>query len=147
MDFAMKNRGPIIVIEDDLDDQELLEETFSILQYPNPVIFFTNGNEAIEHIEQSEVKPVLIISDINMPGIDGFEVRKKILENERLKKLFIPFVFLTTGGHLKAVHDAYLLSCAGFFKKGNTMEELRRTLKTILEYWQTSYVPDKSVAA
>lgn len=33
-------RGPIVVIEDDRDDQELLEETFKVLNYPNEVIFF-----------------------------------------------------------------------------------------------------------
>lgn len=36
----MKTQGPIIIIEDDLDDQELLEEIFKVLNYPNRVFFF-----------------------------------------------------------------------------------------------------------
>jgi CheY-like chemotaxis protein len=145
--YAMKKAGPIIVIEDDMEDREMLEETFSILKYPNQVIFFSDGNKAIEHISKSIEKPVLIISDINMPVVDGFEVRKRILKNEALSGHSIPFVFLTTGGNVKAVNDAFAISCGGFFKKGNTMEELRETLRLIIEYWRASYTPSQSVAA
>jgi DNA-binding NarL/FixJ family response regulator len=89
----------------------------------------------------------LIISDINLGAVDGFEVRKKILKNEALKNLCIPFVFLTTANHTKAVQDAYSVSCGGFFTKPNSMEELRDTIRTIVEYWSVSCTPGKLVAA
>jgi CheY-like chemotaxis protein len=144
---SMKNPAPIIVIEDDLEDQEFLEETFSILKYPNQIIFFVNGNDAIEYIDQAVIKPMLVISDINMPVINGFEVRKKILNSETLRSLDIPFVFLTTGNNIQAVRDAYSLACGGFFGKGNSMEELRNTIKIIVEYWQISYTSGQIGAA
>jgi CheY-like chemotaxis protein len=143
----MKKPGPIIVIEDDLEDQELLEETFSILKYPNQVVFFVNGNDAIEYLHRTSVKPMLILSDINMPVINGLEVRKKILASESLKGLGVPFVFLTTGDNKKAVDDAYSLSCAGFFRKPNSMADLRNMISTIVEYWLASYTPGQSMAA
>jgi CheY-like chemotaxis protein len=140
----MNSRGPIVVIEDDLEDQELLEEAFSILNFPNQVLFFVNGNDAIHYMDRALTKPMLIISDINMPEIDGFTLRKKILNNILLCSLDIPFVFLTTGNNSKTVRDAYALSCGGFFKKGNSMEELRNTIKIIIEYWQIAYTPEKA---
>ena len=44
----MNKTGPIIVIEDDLDDQELLTEIFKKLDYKNKVVFYKDGNEALE---------------------------------------------------------------------------------------------------
>jgi CheY-like chemotaxis protein len=137
----MKKTGPIMIIEDDRDDQELLEETFSVLDYPNPVIFFTNGNEALEYLLETKTPPVLIISDINMPEISGFEIREKINRDKKLKKLQIPYVFFTTAAQKATVVDAYSLSVQGFFKKPNSMQDLQNTIRTIVEYWLGCYTP------
>src|SRR5688572_24671358 len=115
----MQKTGPILIIEDDLDDQECLEETFSILDYPNPVIFFSNGNEALEYLLETSTPPVLIISDINMPNISGIEVREKINTNKKLQKLHIPYVFFTTA-QKATVAATCALSDYGFFTKPNT---------------------------
>jgi CheY-like chemotaxis protein len=138
----MKRTGPIMIIEDDREDQELLEETFSILDYPNPVIFFTNGNEALEYLLETNTPPVLIISDINMPQISGFEIREKIINDKKLQKLQIPYVFFTTAAQKKTVVDAYSLSDQGFFTKPNTMHDLQNTIRTIVEYWLGCYTPN-----
>ena len=130
-----------MIIEDDRDDQELLEETFSILDYPNPVIFFSNGQEALEYLLEANTPPVLIISDINMPKMNGLETREKIISNNQLQQLQIPFVFLTTAAPKATVLDAFSLSDQGFFVKPNTMHELQNTIKTIVEYWLGSYTP------
>jgi CheY-like chemotaxis protein len=137
----MKKQGPIIIIEDDLDDQELLEETFTLLNYPNPVIFFTNGNKALEYIQETGIHPFLIISDINMPEINGFEIRNKIHENQELKDLCIPYVFLTTGSQTNVGSDSRTVTEQGFFVKPNSMEALRHTIRTIVEYWQACATP------
>ncbi len=44
----MNKTGPIIVIEDDVDDKDLLEEIFVKRGYINKIIFFADGNEALE---------------------------------------------------------------------------------------------------
>ena len=137
----MKTQGPIIIIEDDLDDQELLEETFKVLNYPNRVIFFSDGYKALEYIERTEVQPFLILSDINMPTIDGFELRQKIQNNEDLKVKCIPYLFFTTGANRQAVADAYAMSAQGFFIKPNSIAALQNIIRVIVEYWMHCYSP------
>jgi CheY-like chemotaxis protein len=137
----MMRSGPIMIIEDDRDDQELLEETFSTLNYPNEVIFFANGIEALEYLDKTSTPPALIISDINMPVINGFEIKKKINRDSDLRNRCIPFIFFTTAAQKCAVVDAYSLSDQGFFSKPNSMENLRNTIKTIVDYWLRSYTP------
>jgi CheY-like chemotaxis protein len=137
----MRKAGPIIVIEDDLEDQELLNETFKFLNYPNQIIFFTDGYKALEYIELTDVQPFLILSDINMPTINGFELKQKIHNNELLKVRCIPYLFFTTGVDKKGVNDAYSMSAQGFFIKPGSVAGLQNTIRKIVEYWQECFAP------
>jgi CheY-like chemotaxis protein len=137
----MNKTGPIIVIEDDIDDQTMLTEIFGELGYVNEIIYFRDGNEALLYLNKSEVQPFLILSDINMPKINGFELRSKVFTNEQLQTKCIPYLFFTTSGTKKAVIDAYAMSVQGFFIKPNSMEKLKNTIKKIVDYWQECIAP------
>jgi CheY-like chemotaxis protein len=139
----MKTRGPIVVIEDDMDDQELLAETFKVLEYPNDVIFFSDGYEALAYIEKTDIQPFLILSDINMPKINGFELRRKIYNNEALKVKCIPYLFFTTGANRQAVYDAYSMSAQGFFIKPNSVGAVQDIIRKIIDYWSECYSPSQ----
>ena len=139
----MNKRGPIIVIEDDVDDQEILLSIFQKLDYHNEIIFYKDGNEALEYLNRTDVQPFLILSDINMPRIDGFELRNKVFTNEQLQTKCIPYLFFTTSATKKAVIDAYALSVQGFFLKPNSVSDLERTIRKIVEYWQECIAPSE----
>jgi len=74
----MNRKGPVIIIEDDQDDKELLEEVFKKLNYPNQLLFFKDGEEALIFLNEMSVVPFLILSDINLPRLDGFALREKL---------------------------------------------------------------------
>ncbi len=137
----MNKTGPIIVIEDDIDDKELLEEIFVKLGYINKIIFFADGNEALEFLNKTEEPPFLILSDINMPKINGFELRNKVFTNEQLHIKCIPYLFFTTGATKQSVIDAYAMTVQGFFVKPNSVQDLEQTIKKIVEYWQQCLAP------
>jgi len=137
----MNKSGPIIVIEDDIDDKELLEEIFVKLGYINKIIFFADGNEALEFLNKTEEPPFLILSDINMPKINGFELRNKVFTNEQLHIKCIPYLFFTTGATKQSVIDAYAMTVQGFFVKPNSQQDLENTIKSIVEYWQKCIAP------
>ncbi|HZH65090.1 MAG TPA: response regulator [Flavisolibacter sp.] len=139
----MNKTGPIIVIEDDLDDQEILTEIFKRLDYPNEVLFYADGNEALEYLNRDDTQPFLVLSDINMPKIDGFELRNKIFCNEQLQTKCIPYLFFTTGANKKSVIDAYAMSVQGFFIKPNSIAALENTIRKIVEYWQECIAPSE----
>ena len=139
----MSKSGPIIVIDDDVEDHIIMDEIFRNLNYPNKVIYFSDGNAAVDYLKTTENPPFLIISDVNMPGMNGFEIRNKICENERLNAQCIPYLFFTTSVDKKAVNDAYKLSVQGYFMKAATMTDLQNTLRKIIDYWQESYAPSQ----
>lgn len=140
---TMNKTGPIIIIEDDTDDQEILVEIFLRLQYPNKVIYFSDGNKALEYINRTDVQPFLILSDINMPKFNGFELRNKVFTNEQLHTKCIPYLFFTTSATRKTVIDAYALSVQGFFVKPSSMQNLENTIRKIVEYWKECIAPSE----
>jgi CheY-like chemotaxis protein len=139
----MNKKGPIIIIEDDIEDQEILVEIFKKLGYANAIIYFGDGNEALEYLNKTDVHPFLILSDINMPKINGFELRNKIFTNEQLQTKCIPYLFFTTSANKKSVVDAYALSVQGFFKKPSSIDALESTIRKIIEYWQECIAPNQ----
>ena len=74
----MNRNSPIIIIEDDPDDQELLQEAFKSLPYPNELYFFLNGQAALDFLNGSEIIPFLILSDINLPKLDGMALLQQV---------------------------------------------------------------------
>lgn len=138
----MNRNEPVIVIEDDTDDQEMMQEVFDKLAYPNEVIFFPNGEKALEYLNRTDVLPFLILSDINMPKLDGFALRDKIKMDEKLQIKCIPYLFFSTAISQRAVIDAYSMSVQGFFIKQNTMAELEKTISIIMEYWKRCAAPN-----
>ena len=143
----MNKTGPIVVIEDDLDDQEILVEIFKNLDYKNPIIYFSDSEEALQFLIDTKIKPFLILSDINLPKLTGFELRQKVHTNEDLNLKCIPYLFFTTTSAQKAIVEAYSQSVQGFFIKANTIDKLESTIKKIVEYWQEceapNFIPDK----
>jgi CheY-like chemotaxis protein len=139
----MNKSGPIIVIEDDEDDQDLLVEIFKRLGYTNEVIYFLDSKKALEYLNDSTVQPFLILSDINMPQMTGFELRNKIFTNEQLQTKCIPYLFFTTAASKQAVVDAYAMSVQGFFLKPDKMEALESTIRKIVEYWKECIAPSQ----
>jgi CheY-like chemotaxis protein len=137
----MNKRGPIVVIEDDADDQHLLEMVFSELNYPNELVFLANGEEALAYFDREDVVPFIIISDVNLPKTSGFELRNIVHSNERLSLKCIPYIFFTTAADRKAVTRAYSMSVQGFFIKPHNYDELRETIRSIIGYWQKCYSP------
>jgi len=138
----MNKNGPVIIIEDDRDDQDFLTEVFQRLNYPNKIIFFGDPQKALDFLNRAETVPFLILSDINMPKLSGFELRNKLRTDEQLQLKCIPYLFFSTALNEQTVIDAYSASVQGFFVKQNSIEELEKTIRVIMEYWMRCVAPN-----
>ena len=137
----MNKKGPIVIIEDDLDDQMLLTEVFKELKTENEIRFFSDGESALGYLREPHVYPFLILSDVNMPKLDGFELKRMVHTNDALSVKCIPYLFFTTSVNEKAVYDAYTMSAQGFFVKPNSFVELVNAVSIMIQYWRLCYSP------
>jgi CheY-like chemotaxis protein len=138
----MNKRGPIIIIEDDLDDQDMLADIFKELNYENELIFFGDSIQALDYLTQTDVEPFLVLSDINMPKLNGMELREKVINNEDLRLKSIPYLFFSTSAEQKHVIDAYSRSIQGFFVKPSNYAKLKSVIVKIVDYWQECESPN-----
>lgn len=138
----MALQGPIISIEDDEDDQQLIEMAVNQLAIPNQLRFFQNGQEALDYLRTTQEQPFLILCDVNMPVMNGLELRKVINEEEYLRRKSIPFVFLTTAANQHTVQFAYDETVQGFYKKASRFEGLKEQVQLIVNYWRSCIHPN-----
>lgn len=137
------NQGPILIIDDDADDRELLVDALKELKVSNEVLFFNNGDGVLTYLKSETISPFLILCDVNLPKMDGFELKEKILENTKANYKSIPFVYWSSEPSKAQIQKAFDLGGNGFFVKGNKFKDIKQSLLDIVNYWLTSKVPSK----
>lgn len=132
---------PVLIVDDDTDDKEFLQEVWTELKYESPLIFFEKGEDVLVYLKKERIKPFLILCDVNIPGMDGFELKEKILQDDSINYKSIPFVFWSSTVSKLQIQKAYDLGGNGFFIKENNFENLKKSLIDIVNYWAKSKVP------
>lgn len=138
----MNKDGTIIIIEDDADDQFVLEEVFNELAYPNKRMYFKSGALALDFLYSTTERPFIIISDINLPQLNGLELRRKVQQDAELSLRCIPYVYFTTALNQQVVIDAYSTSAQGFFVKPAEFNEIKETIDVMIKYWKKCAAPN-----
>jgi len=141
----MRRKGEIIIIEDDEDDRLFIKDIFESLDYPNKIKFIEDPMDAIPYLSNPAVMPFIIISDINMPKINGFELREKILCISEISSKCVPYIFLSTSKNPENVRKAYSANVQGYFKKEENFPAYKTMIKNIMEYWLTSLTPASQI--
>lgn len=98
------------------------------------IFFITVLNELKKDVDD----PFIINSDINLPRMDGFELRQKILEHAGLTNKNIPFLFWPTTASEAQIKRAYDLSAHGFFIKTRSYYKMKEQIDEIIKYWTNS---------
>jgi DNA-binding NarL/FixJ family response regulator len=111
------------------------------LKLTNKLIFFHTADELLHELKNNSTVPFIIISDINLPKIDGFQLRQKILEQTEVTDKSVPFIFWSTTASEAQIKKAYDLSAHGFFLKGRSYKEIKEGINEIIKYWSRSLSP------
>jgi len=126
----MIEKAKIMILDDEpeaLEQYRLLFETADIYD----IMDFTKPAKALEYFSDSDNPvPDIIISDVSMPGMDGYEFGEEVRMNSRL--VHIPFLFLTgkNTGHRDKI-KARMIS-PHFFEKDRNKQELLSYVQSIL---------------
>jgi CheY-like chemotaxis protein len=127
--------GPILIVDDDHDDQDIYAEAIKAIGIANEIRFFDEGQHLLDYLYNTAEKPYIILSDINMPQMNGLQLKEVIQRDDFLRAKGIPFVFISTNAGKETVRQAHALSVQGFFQKPTTMEDIKDMLQTLFNYW------------
>lgn len=120
----------LIIIEDSLTDQKVLNHFIMKSNYFENVCFFNNGLDAIHYLTKLKSQDLIntvkaIITDINMPVLNGFEFCDKLNDMFGLSKLEIPVFFLSSSHHEEDIIKAQTYNFyRGFINKPINQEIL-----------------------
>lgn len=136
------NQKPIIIIDDDDEDLDLIKEALAQLKVENEIIVFADGLQFLDFIKATENRAFFILCDVNMAKINGLELKKLLYDDELLRLKCVPFIFMSTSGASHEVMKAYSYGVQGYFIKPPTFAALKELLHFIIAYWQHSQSPN-----
>lgn len=140
--MVAQHDGPLVYIDDDDDDRFLFDEAIRGLGFSNQIHYFASGQEALTYLKSTQEQPLLILCDLNMPVMDGLELRRVIDQSAYLKEKSIPFIYFTTAASPDQVKAAYEGDIQGFHVKAHEFDGLQKQLRLIIEYWQACLHPN-----
>jgi CheY-like chemotaxis protein len=128
----------ILLVEDDEVDVKALKWAFDKLKVANPLVIARDGVEALEMLKELS-RPYLIITDLNMPRMNGIELLRQIRQNPDYRDSIV-FV-LTTSNDEQDKIDAYGLNVAGYMLKTDMGTSFTRAISLIDNYWKVVEFP------
>jgi len=128
----------ILLVEDDEIDCKALKWAFDKLKIANPLVIARDGVEAYDMLATLP-RPYLIISDINMPRMNGIELLRKIRQSTEYRDSIV--FMLTTSNDEQDKIDAYNLNVAGYMLKSDMGTSFTRAISLIENYWKVVEFP------
>jgi CheY-like chemotaxis protein len=137
----MENRELVVlIVEDDPDDLELILHSLGEARITNPLDVAKDGQEALDylfcrgaHAGRGAIPPRLILLDIVLPKIDGFEVLRAIKADPHTKA--IPVVILTSSQEERDRIEGYQLGVNGYIEKPLDFGQFQQTIRAMAHYW------------
>ena len=119
----------VLIVDDSSSMRAVIKKVISISGFKiDQCLEAGNGKEALEALTDNWVD--VIVSDINMPEMNGFELLKSLKEDNLLKD--IPVILITTESSEARMQDAFNLGAKGFIKKPFTPEEVKKILYEVI---------------
>ena len=119
----------VLIVDDSSSMRAVIKKIISISGFKiDQCLEAGNGKEALEALTDNWVD--VIVSDINMPEMNGFELLKSLKEDNLLKD--IPVILITTESSEARMQDAFNLGAKGFIKKPFTPEEVKKILYEVI---------------
>jgi CheY-like chemotaxis protein len=139
----MKSRIRILIAEDDLDEQDFVKEGLENSTFFEILTIVPNGKLLLQTLERLDKKslPDMILSDVNMPLVNGLEALTKIKSNPSFAT--IPVVIFTTSSVDCTKEQSYILGADYFLVKPSSMNYDAFALK-LKGFYETFKVKDLS---
>ncbi len=136
----MRTSRPILLVEDDNVDAMTVKRAMKDLKVTNNLVHLTNGEEALNYLRNTDnIRPCVILLDLNMPKMNGFEFLKIAKEDTVLRQ--IPVIVLTTSKDEQDKVESFQLCSAGYIIKPTNFKNFVEVMRTVDLYWSLSELP------
>jgi len=132
-----------LLVEDNPDDEELTLRAFRQLSIANDIIVARDGVEALDYLfgegkyegRDTSVMPAVVLLDLKLPMLDGFEVLSRIRSSESTR--FLPVVVLSSSSEEQDVFKSYSLGANSYIRKPVNFDKFIQAAEYLGLYWFT----------
>lgn len=125
--------APILLVEDNPDDEALTLRAFSKTNIGNPVHVVRDGQEALDYLFGDAALPSLVLLDLKLPKVDGLEVLRQIRANDRTA--ILPVVILTSSREEQDLVSGYRLGANSYVRKPVDFGSFLEATRQLGLYW------------
>jgi two-component system response regulator len=136
----MKKKSLILLVEDNEDDEALTVRALMKNNLSNEIVIVRDGVEALDflfatgaHAGRGDGLPALVLLDLKLPKLDGFEVLKKMREDPRTRLL--PVVILTSSKEQQDIVNGYGLGANSYVRKPVDFQQFVDSVRQLGLYW------------
>ena len=120
----------ILIVDDSATVRAMIVKTLKLTQLPlSEVHQATNGREALDVLEEKWID--LVLTDINMPEMDGIELVGRMAENGIMQN--VPVVVVSTEGSQVRIAELKQQGIRGYLRKPFTPEDLKEMVENVLQ--------------
>jgi CheY-like chemotaxis protein len=137
----------ILLVEDDPGHARLIQKNLRRSNINNEIVALTDGQQAVDYLfaqgqyaGQKRPSPLLVLLDLNMPVLDGYQVLERMKASEQTKR--IPVVILTTTDDAREVERCYNLGCNVYITKPVDYEQFAEAIRKIGLFLSVVTIPD-----
>ncbi len=145
--MATKHEVSILLVEDDPGHARLIEKNLRRSKINNPLIIIDDGAEALDYLlcqgdyaGQTRPSPLLVLLDLNLPGMDGYQVLEQMKNNPETRR--IPVIILTTTDDYREVERCYQLGCNVYITKPVDYEQFADAISKLGLFLTIVTIPD-----
>jgi CheY-like chemotaxis protein len=137
----------ILLVEDDPGHARLVEINLRRSSITNSIVLLTDGQQAIDYLFNENVykdgpinEPMLVLLDLNLPVLDGYQVLQRIKNDERTRH--IPVVVLTTTDDSREIERCYELGCNIYITKPVEYDQFSEAIRKLGLFLTVVKVPN-----
>jgi len=128
----------ILLVEDNPDDVELALLALQANGMKNETVVARDGQEALDYMQRvslgsCEARPEVILLDLKLPRLDGFEVLKRVRANPATR--FLPIVILSSSREERDLITCYELGANSYIQKSLDFSVFSESVRQIGQYW------------
>ena len=138
----------ILLVEDDPGHARLIEKNLRRANVKNKIDHATDGQQAVDYLfregeyadKKNHPSPLLVLLDLNMPVLDGYQVLDRMKADERTKH--IPVIVLTTTDDAREVARCYELGCNVYITKPVDYDQFSEAMRKLGLFLLVVMIPD-----
>ena len=137
----------ILLVEDDPGHARLIEKNLRRSNITNDIIIVSDGQQALDYLfsegeyaGSEHVSPLLVLLDLNLPVLDGYQVLKRMKADERTKRILV--IILTTTDDTREVARCYDLGCNVYMTKPVDYEQFSDAIRKIGLFLSVVTIPN-----